>query len=335
MKEINFAEDSGTREKDIEELISIVVPVYNVEKYLDSCIKSILNQTYNNIEIILVDDGATDLSGQICDTYRELDHRIKVIHKKNGGLSDARNEGKNIATGSYIMFIDSDDTVNFDLIEYLYNLLKKGNADIAISDLLHCYPDKEISYISESKCCFLKSEKAINEMFYQHSFLVSACGKLYKRELFNTISFPNGILFEDVAIMPLLFEKCKIIAYGNAQKYGYRHRENSITTNKFTKKDLDILKISDDLYQRYISNSHLKKAARAYRITANLRVYLNAPNTTEYNSVINECKRTITRDWVSTFFDFNIRKKLRFSLILFLFGRTTMLKIYSHVDRWS
>ena len=119
----------------MEDLITIVVPVYKVEKYIDRCVTSILNQTYKNLQIILVDDGSPDNCGKICDEYAKKDNRIEVIHKENGGLSDARNAGINIAKGKYIAFVDSDDYVSNDYIEYMYKILKKENAKISICEL--------------------------------------------------------------------------------------------------------------------------------------------------------------------------------------------------------
>ena len=185
----------------MNELISIVVPVYNVEKYLGTCVESILKQTYSNIEVILVDDGSTDCSGKMCDHYMGQDERIKVIHKKNGGLSDARNKGIIQAEGEYITFIDSDDVVSSDYVEYLYNILEENDGDIAICNPVHCYPNEKIVFEQETFKRVYKAEDAIVEMLYQKSFLVAAWGKLYKKDYFEEIEFPKGMLFEDSAVM--------------------------------------------------------------------------------------------------------------------------------------
>ncbi len=129
----------------MEELISIIVPVYNVEQYLEKCVKSIIRQTYKNIEIILIDDGATDSSGKICDKLKLKDNRIKVIHKENGGLSDARNAGLKVAKGEYIGFVDSDDYIKEDMFETLYNLNKKYNSEISIVSYYEICKDKLIA----------------------------------------------------------------------------------------------------------------------------------------------------------------------------------------------
>ena len=127
-------------------LVSIIVPVYNVEKYLERCLDSLINQTLKDIEIILVDDGSTDDSGNICDKYAKKDKRIKVIHKENGGLSDARNIGLSIANGRYLQFVDSDDFIHKQMIEILYNTIINNNADISICDFDKVYENTKIKY---------------------------------------------------------------------------------------------------------------------------------------------------------------------------------------------
>jgi len=320
----------------MNELISIVIPVYNVEKYLDACMKSVLRQTYRNLEIILVDDGATDKSGQMCDRYAETDLRVTVVHKENGGLSDARNKGISHAKGKYIMFIDSDDVVSLDFVEYLYKLLKGNSADIAICDPVHCYPDKEIVFERENRKKIMEAEDAIIEMLYQKSFLVAAWGKIYKKEYFDETTFPYGMLFEDSAVMYKIFDKAEKIVYGNAKLYGYMHRDGSITTQTFTMRDTDILTISNQMVE-YMSDrsTKMQKAARAYQMNAHMRVYLNAPQINKWDQVVRVCRTFIKRNWLPVFTDIHIRRKLRASLILFRFGKRFMRNVYAHVERWS
>lgn len=319
----------------MNDLVSIIVPVYNVEKYLNACMISILNQTYANIEIILIDDGSKDNSGVMCDEYANIDSRVKVIHKKNGGLSDARNTGILKTNGKYIMFIDSDDVVASNYVEYLYTLLIENNADIAICDVVHCYPNKKIAFEQETSRRVFMPEEAIEEMLYQKNILVSACGKIYKRKLFDRIFFPQGMLFEDSAVMYKIFDQTNIIAFGNAKLYGYLHRDDSITTQEFSKRDEDILIIAKQIVD-YMSerDSRLQRAATAYELNANMRVYLNAPEET-FGDTIQGCKSQIRRHYLQVFFNPNIRSKLRGSLVMFLFGRKLMKKIYAYVDRWA
>lgn len=320
----------------MSELISIVVPVYNVENYLDICMKSILSQTYNNIEVILIDDGATDGSGKICDYYAEADKRVRVVHKKNGGLSDARNAGILRAEGDYIMFIDSDDAVSSDFAEYLYTLLKDSSADIAVCDPVHCYGDKEVFFERETSRKIFEPEDAIAEMLYQRSFLVAAWGKLYRRYLFNDILFPYGMFFEDSAVMYRIFDKATKIAYGNAKLYGYMHREGSITTNSFSKRDCDILIICNQIAE-YLSDrgERLQKAARSYQTAAVLRIYMNAPRNGEFDDELKVCEDFLRENGNRVLHDKNIRKKMKMALLMYKLVRPMMPIVYKKIDRWK
>ncbi|MDD6812335.1 MAG: glycosyltransferase family 2 protein [Lachnospiraceae bacterium] len=171
-------------------LISIIIPVYNVEKYLTRCLESVVAQTYSNLEIILVDDGSTDNSGKVCDKYQEIDSRIKVVHKKNGGVSDARNEGIDEACGEYIAFVDSDDWVTRNYIENMYAILVKNSCDIAICDVKRTSKG-DLKKSTEKLKTYFKDE-AIKQLLYQ-KISTSACGKLYKVE--NFIKLVYGMVY--------------------------------------------------------------------------------------------------------------------------------------------
>ncbi|MBS4212689.1 glycosyltransferase [Neobacillus rhizophilus] len=229
----------------MKEKISVIVPVYNVEKYLSKCINSIINQTYTNLEIILVDDGSTDNSGDICDCYASKDTRIKVIHKENGGLSDARNMGLGVATGGYVNFIDSDDYIHEKFHEVLMKLISSHNADIAQCDYLKIYEetDPEISDIGNNqfeKVTVLNNIEALNQL-YNNLIKGVVWNKLYKRDLFKDIRFPKGKIHEDdFTTYKLLFNSNKIIIT-SYQLYYYLQRSNSIMGSKFNAKHLDSL----------------------------------------------------------------------------------------------
>lgn len=218
----------------MDEIISVIVPIFKVEQYLPRCIESIINQTYKKLEIILVNDGSPDNCGAICDNYALKDARIRVIHKNNGGLSDARNAGIDIAQGNYITFIDSDDWIHPKYIEFLYNTLKKNNADISVCNFLatsseNVYSDKLSEDIKVFNN-FQALEQLTDKLYVQ---MVIACGKLFKRELFNNIRFPLKRIHEDeFTTYKLLYEANKIV-YTNNQLYYYWQRENSITKSKF------------------------------------------------------------------------------------------------------
>ena len=216
-----------------KELISVIIPVYNVEKYLKKCVNSIIDQSYKNLEIVLVDDGSTDKSGDICDDYLKIDERIKVIHKNNGGLSDARNVGIDNSTGVYIGFIDSDDFIKNDMFEILYNAIKKTKADLAMCRVIDCYGSIPDIKNENLKVKSLSPDQAIANVLESKEISVNAVSKLYKKELFDNLKFEVKRTAEDAIIMIELITKCKKIAYVNAIEYYYIHRENSITTSEF------------------------------------------------------------------------------------------------------
>lgn len=233
----------------MEELISIIVPVYNVEKYLEKCVKSIIKQTYKNIEIILVDDGSKDNSGKICDELEKIDNRIKVIHKENGGLSDARNAGLKIATGKYIGFVDSDDYIKEDMFETLYKLNKENNSDISIVSYYEIYNERVISVRESKELEILNKIEAIKELLIDTKIQSYAWNKLFKKELFNNIEFPTNKNFEDIATTLLLFEKANKIVLLEDPKYYYVRRDDSIVGVKNYKTYKDYL---DVIYDKYL-----------------------------------------------------------------------------------
>lgn len=228
-------------------LISVIVPVYNVEGCLERCIQSILVQTYENMEIILIDDGSTDSSGAICDRYSGTDNRIRIIHQANGGLSDARNSALNVLHGEYLAFIDSDDFVSEDYIEYLYHLIQINDADISFAgsqsfaDMSKIRRDKSPGYL------LLPAQAAIEKMLLTKGCSHTAWGKLYRSDLWSSQRFPKGLLYEDYATIYRVFADAHQTVFGNASKYYYYQREDSIMKSKFSEENLVLLDISDDV----------------------------------------------------------------------------------------
>ena len=252
------------------ELISVIVPIYKVEKYLKRCLDSLIRQTYSNLEIILVDDGSPDTCPLICDEYKAKHNNIKVIHKKNGGLSDARNVGIEASTGSYITFVDSDDYVEDDYIVCLYNSIKKYNADISICSYQAVYENGRIIKQSENLCCSLTPKETLSNMLYQNNFNVSAWAKLYKRELFNKIKFPKGKIFEDAYTTYKLVLDSRIIAVDLQIKYNYMIRSNSILTSEFNEDKLMLI----DAYKE-MGNTILKTYPDLFPAVMRARIYAN------------------------------------------------------------
>ena len=237
----------------VEELISIIVPVYNVEKYLEKCIESIINQNYRNIEIILVDDGSKDNSGNICDKYAEKDSRIKVIHKKNGGLSDARNSGLEVAKGKYVGFVDSDDFIAKDMYEYLFKLMKNNDACISVCNYEKKWENiskknEEKNFVKDYDIA-LNSSEALKYIVDDKILKSYACNKLYKIELFQDVRYPLGLNMEDIATTYKLIYNSNKIVIGNEIKYYYVQRKGSILNSKKSKYYIDYFKV---FYERFL-----------------------------------------------------------------------------------
>ena len=225
----------------MNDLISVIIPVYNVEKYLEKCVNSVINQTYSNIEIILVDDGSTDSSGKMCEELSKMDKRVKVFHKKNGGLSDARNYGIDKAIGEYICFVDSDDFVTKDMCEILYGDIKKFNVDVAFCSFIDCYGNIPIVNNNIYERYKLTKKEAIEYVMIGDKVPISAVAKLYKKSVFDKVRFTKGKTYEDALIMIELLDNCENISFNTSKVYYYIHRMNSITTKKFSKNNYDVI----------------------------------------------------------------------------------------------
>ncbi|WP_419748685.1 glycosyltransferase family 2 protein [Clostridium perfringens] len=218
--------------------ISIIVPIYNVEKYLSKCIDSILNQSFTNFELILVNDGSNDRSGIICDEYTLKDERIRVIHKKNGGVSSARNSGISLALGKYIGFVDPDDYIKEEMYEILYNLCKKYKTDISICKLGREINGTLINNEENGKIIELDNVNGLKELFKGILYRFSLCNKLFKRECFRGVIFPEGRIHEDLSTTYRLFANAKKSIYFDYVGYIYVKRENSILTTTYNEKRL-------------------------------------------------------------------------------------------------
>lgn len=226
----------------MKELISVIVPIYNVEKYLRKCVDSLINQTYKNLEIILVDDGSPDNCPKICDEYAKQDSRIKVIHKENGGLSDARNAGMNIATGEYISFIDSDDWIKSEMIEEMYNRMIEDNSDLVSSGVLWVDVDgTEIRTATVSENCVLNTEQAMKELINDGKLKQHVWNKLYKADLIKNIPFDKGKYHEDVFWSYKVIGEAERISIEKNSYYFYVQRSESIMGEKYSAKRLDAL----------------------------------------------------------------------------------------------
>lgn len=227
--------------KNDQSLISIIVPVYKVEKYLRRCIESILNQTYTNIEVILVDDGSPDDCPAICDEYAQKDSRIIVIHKENGGLSDARNAGLNIAKGKFIGFVDSDDYIAPDMYQILITAALTNNADITLCNYTRVNEEnikiESLQYATDKK--YSKSE-FIQELIQPYgSYYVVVWNKLYRNTIFEDLRFPIGKQHEDEYVIHYMIDSSSVIVSVKDTLYYYLQRQGSIMSGEFNVKNLD------------------------------------------------------------------------------------------------
>lgn len=238
----------------MSELISVIIPVYNVSKYLTRCVESVLNQTYKEMEIILVDDGSTDGSAEICDHFAQLDKRVCVIHKQNGGISDARNCGISGSSGKYINFVDSDDFVDRRIIEELYRNMVDNNTDLSICDIRYCNEKMDnlngVFHHNNLKNSVMNRTEFWEALLKdENSAYIAPWCKLYKKELFYGLSYPVGKIHEDEYMLKDIIERCHRIGIVGKELYYYIQRKNSIMSTFSIKGDIDKI---DALFQRAV-----------------------------------------------------------------------------------
>ena len=229
-------------------LISVIVPVYNVAQYLEKSIASIQQQTYQNLEIILVDDGATDESGRLCEQIAEQDERVLVYHKENEGLSQARNDGLKQAHGDYVIFIDSDDYLHPEMIASLYQQLVKEDADVSSCGVMNVYANSESPQTENQDDYFIcDTETFLREYLIGEKIPGTICNKLIKKEIAAQLTFPKGLIYEDAYYHFDLIKVAKKYVVNTKPYYYYFHRGDSITTKPYAKKDLAYI----DIYQKF------------------------------------------------------------------------------------
>ena len=299
--------------------VSIIVPVYQVEKYIRQCVDSILAQTFTDFELILVDDGSKDKSGQICDEYAVLDQRVKVIHKENGGLSDARNCGMDQAVGNYFMFVDSDDYIAPTMLEYLYKALMNKEADIAVCNFLHFFEEDRKRDFSTN----IQSEVLSGaEIFYSrknervYGIWTVAWNKLYKRETLGNVRFRFGKYHEDEFWANDIYQMdIKVVTIPECLYY-YRQRDNSIMGRKNIKRDFDILEALQERIAVYFMDE--RHADQAYKVMIFSLEYLAESkklitNKDEENQFLQAEKKT--KDMIKRLKKMNLYKIKRVSIV--------------------
>ena len=300
-------------------LISVVVPIYNVEHYLRKCIDSICQQTYHNLEIILVDDGSTDSSGNLCDEFAANDPRIRVIHKSNGGLSDARNSGMEFASGEWWMFVDSDDYLALDAAETLLRTAVINNCEIAVCNMVRVYEDGEQNPFY---CPATEPTIWADEQRFETLKQPSVCNKLFHAELFEGVHFPKGKYYEDTFIYHVLAYRASRIALTGLDGYYYLSRRESILGHpQFTDRYFDFIEAVHERATFLLSHgvSHYGKEAclSLYAAVANAEKYIA-------RSEKNSSKITNMRKWYREAYEeligcdsIGARQKVRLVLLRF------------------
>lgn len=313
-------------------LITVITPCYNVEQYLPNCIDSILAQTYKNLEIWLVDDGSPDHCGEICDEYAARDKRIKVIHKENGGLSDARNVAIDRAHGEWITFIDSDDYVTNDYIETLYKLATKYDCEVAVGSFItykeNKKPDLKGNRYQEEKYAPLK---AVEQMFYQNKFDTSAWAKLYHRRLFESgVRYPKGLLYEDLATTYLLMLESNGVAFTNKVIYFYLFRNSSIEGEYNPRKIMSGLTITKLMDAHYDLIKPIENAYRCRKLSLFYHLIIPMPKDADGREAVTEY---IRKNRWKVLTDKRARKKARVAALLSYLGFDTVKFIFSFVKK--
>jgi glycosyltransferase involved in cell wall biosynthesis len=291
--------------------ITVVIPVYNVELYLEQCVLSVLGQSYTNLEIILVDDGSKDSCADMCDNFAAIDARVKVIHKTNGGLSDARNAAIDVAQGEYIVFVDGDDFILEDTIFLLYNSLSESNSDISTCGFGNYYGGTPVGQNRASnQSLVLDSERALADMLYQKHTTTSAWGKLYKTKLFEEVRYPKGEICEDLDTTYRLFSKSSKIVMNTSRCYQYRQRADSIIRSNFSSKRMKAIEFAQNM-AAYVQSNHPKiiKSAENRLFMEALFIAVQIPRANDAYSrellickgIIYSCRRTVLFDARSKF----------------------------------
>lgn len=310
----------------MSDLISVIVPVYNVEDYLDRCINSIINQTYNNLEIILVDDGSTDSSGKLCDDYALKDDRIKVLHKENGGVSSARNAGLDVASGDYIGFVDSDDMLESNMYELLINNAKSFGVKVSCCQIQTKNIDGTITRIDKAQSNMFSKLEIVNGFFFNDfikDFIVSPCNKIILREVIddNSIRFKHYALAEDFLFIFEVLSKVDNVYYDSTVGYYYLHRDNSAMTSNFSVKRFDYVDAVteiENICKNTYSDDIVEKAHNwvFYHTLVNYRAMIINRMTKEYCEVADKYK-TYLKSNKACFGSLNRKRKIDYILSLY------------------
>lgn len=307
-------------------LISIIVPAYQAEKYLRQCVESVLAQTYSNWQLILVDDGSTDGTAEICNRYAASDSRITTLHKKNSGLSDTRNYALDYADGQYLAFLDADDMIAPGFLERTIEIALQCNADVVTTDFTF---DQNGLYNGKAdRTVKIYSGRDFTKHILYQKFTTctnTAWAKLYRREIFRRARFKYGIGYEDLEIFPKIFYSLERVAYLRAPLYYYRQHDNSYL-HTFTLKRMDVLDVTDSICKTFSDSGKypdiaLHRAALDRRMSAHFNILiLLITNSYKHPELEQRCWTVIKQQRLKSLFDRNVRLKNKLGAIASLFG---------------
>ena len=313
-------------------MVTVIVPIYNQKRFLNRCIDSIIEQTYKDIEILLVDDGSTDGSDEICEQYKVRDSRVKVIHKPNGGLSSARNIALEDAEGDYITFVDSDDYLANDYVEKSINLCEVNLADISIMNMKYIPENmnEEISDEIETNVIILSPEQAIECSLYQILFSCCAPGKLYKKHIFEHIRFPLGKLSEDLAVCHNALACANKIVYSDKIGYYYRQQEKSIM-HVFNPQRMDALQWALEIEEFCALNyPDILTAAKCRTFNVAVHLLLDISEKTETNYKLESLlKKEIKRTRMTVLSCHKVRLREKAAALLSFGGSNLLRRIWN------
>ncbi len=321
-------------------LISVIVPVYKVEKYLHNCLDSIINQSYTNLEIILIDDGSPDNCGKICDEYAEKDFRVVVIHQKNSGVSHARNVGIDVAKGDYIGFVDSDDYIEPNFFELLITNALNHNADISYCGIKLIQPDGKVEdRFNTGKSSLKKVEDIINGYFFNEEIkehMYSQCNKVFKKEILEFLRYnENYALGEDILFMFEAIGRCERIYSEDKTLYHYLRRENSAMTSSFSDKRMDYIAAADNIVEickeKYsYALSDAKHWAYIHKLVTCRQLICNPVYKKKYKNKFIELKKELRKGKKDNYNRLNKNRKLDYILVNFF---PFMYKILKKIGR--
>lgn len=299
--------------------ISVIVPVYNAEQYFRECIDSILRQTYTDFELIIVDDGSTDRSGDIADKYAVADKRVRVLHKQNGGQSSARNAGLDICTGKFIAFVDADDYIHSEMLAQLMNMVLENDCQVAICqykrvrEIVHVDNLKSASY----KC--MLPEECVEAFLYQ-DFTIGPCAQLFDHKLFDEgTRFKENIIYEDLDLLYRIYEHADKIVLSPIIVYFYRIN-NSSTTNIWSQRRLDVLNVTADLEEHYSNNPRLLRAAHDRSLSAAFNILMLNSKYNGDEIVSRKCFDIIRKRRYGSLFNGRVRLKNKIGILASYFG---------------